>query len=423
MTATAYAAEVHTLTLAQALDLARKQSPDVLLARLDEQRAQAAVRIAHDPFAPKVYAGTGAAWTLGYPSSINGQPPSIFQTQANMSLFNRPQSWELARTKENARGSSIDTQSKIDDVLYRVASLWVDAAQAGRTAGFAAQETETMKTASQAVQARIGEGYELPIEGKRAELDVARATERATDAAADQDYAESSLAMVLGFPDSDRVRAVQQDDIGPNVKQGLPESEGAAVEQALHNSRELRLLESQLQAANFAVKEQKTQRLPQVDLVAQYALFARYNYKDFFPASSFRRNNAELGIAVRLPLLIGSAVSGAMSQAEVDMAKARIQTNSARSRIAVETRRSYGDLKRADDARSVARLDLDVARDQLSVLLAELDEGRASERQVSEARFTEQEKWIAFYQASYAVERARLNLLKRTGTLSAALSQ
>ena len=255
-------------------------------------------------------------------------------------------------------------------MLYRVASLWVDAAQAGRTSGFAAQEIETMKTAAGAVQARVGEGYELPIEGKRAELNVARATERATNATADQEYAESSLAMVLGFPDSDRVRAVQQDDIGPNVKQVLPENEDVAVKQALHNSRELRLLESRFQAANFAVKEQKTQRLPQVDLVAQYALFARYNYKDFFPASSFRRNNAELGIAVRLPLLIGSAVSGAMSQAEVDMAKARIQTNNTRSRIAVETRRSYGDLKKADDARAVARLDLDVARDQLSVLLA-----------------------------------------------------
>ncbi len=130
-----------------------------------------------------------------------------------------------------------------------------------------------------------------------------------------------------------------------------------------------------------------------------------------------------MGIAVKFPLLIGSGVSGTMSQAEADMAKARIQANNTRSRIAVETRKSFGDLKRADDARTVARLDLDLARDQLSVLLAQLDEGRASERQVSETRFTEQEKWIAFYQASYAVERARLNLLKQTGTLSAALSQ
>jgi outer membrane protein TolC len=229
--------------------------------------------------------------------------------------------------------------------------------------------------------------------------------------------------MVLGYPESDRVRAVQQEDLGPALKQSLPENEDAAVEAAMHNSRELRLLESQLQAANFAVREQKTQRLPQVDLVAQYALFARYNYQDFFAASQFRRNNAELGISVKLPLLIGTSVSGAMSQAEADMAKARIQANTTRSRISVDTRKTYGDMLRAENARSVARLDLDVARDELSILLAQLDEGRASEQQVNNARFTEQEKWIAYYQTSYAVERARLNLLKQTGKLSAALAR
>jgi hypothetical protein len=34
---------------------------------------------------------------------------------------------------------------------------------------------------------------------------------------------------------------------------------------------------------------------------------------------------------------------------------------------------------------------------------------------------TEQEKWIAFYDAQHALEKARLNLLRQTGTLVAAL--
>ena len=82
-------AEVRTLTLQQALELAQKQSPDVMIARLDEQKAQAAVRVAHDPFTPKVYAGSGGAYTWGYPSAINGQPPSIVDAQTIMSVYNR----------------------------------------------------------------------------------------------------------------------------------------------------------------------------------------------------------------------------------------------------------------------------------------------------------------------------------------------
>lgn len=416
-------AEVRTLTLRQALELAQKQSPDVMVARLDEQKAQAAIRIAHDPFTPKMFAGSGAAKTWGYPTAIAGQPPSIFEAQTVMALFNRPQSWEVARVRENARGAGIDSQSKTDDVLFRVAALYVDAAQAARTAEFAGQEVEAMTSAFQAVQARVSQGYELPIEGKRAELNLARARQRAHGAGADQDYTEAALATVLGFPDSDRVRAAPvqpgDEDQLTALKQSLPESEDAAVESALQNSRELRLLQSQLQAANFAVREQKAQRLPQVDLVAQYALFAKYNYTGYF--TKFQRNNAELGLSFKIPLSIGSAAGGARAQAEDDMSKARIQMNNARSRIAADTRKSYGEMKQAEEGRTVARLDLDVARDQLSILLAQLDEGRAGRRQVDEARFVEQEKWIALYQAEYAVERARLALLRQTGRLSAAL--
>jgi outer membrane protein TolC len=417
-------AEVRTLTLRQALELAQKQSPDVMVARLDEQKAQAAIRIVRDPFTPKVFAGSGAAKTWGYPSAINGQPPSIVEAQAVMSLFNRPQSWEVARVRENARGAGIDTQSKSDDVLFRVASLYVDAAQAARTAEFAGKEVEALTSAAQAVQARVSQGYELPIEGKRADLNLARTRQRAHGAAADQDYTEAALATVLGFPDTDRVRAVPDDPNAQNqpaaLEKSVPESEEAAVETALQNSRELRLLQSQLQAANFAVQEQKAQRLPQVDLVAQYALFAKYNYTGYF--TTFRRNNAELGLSFKIPLLTGSAVGGARAQAEADMARVRIQMNNARSRIAADARKSYGELKQTEEGRTVARLDLDVARDQLSILLAQLDEGRATRRQVDEARFVEQEKWIVLYQTEYAVERARLALLRQTSRLSAALT-
>ena len=422
-TAISVVADVRTLTLRQALELAQKQSPDVLVARLDEQKAQAAIRIAHDPFTPKVYGGSGAAKTWGYPSAINGQPPSIFEAQTVMSVFNRPLSMELARARENARGAGIESQSKTDDVLLRVASLYVDAAQAARTAEYAGKEVDAMTSADEAIQARVSQGYELSIEGKRADLNLARAHQRAHGAAADQDYTEAALATVLGFSDTDRVRAtpdVLSAENQPQAwEQNLPENEEAAVESALRNSRELRLLQSQMQAANFAVQEQRAQRLPQVDLVAQYALFAKYNYTGYF--TKFQRNNAELGLSFKIPLSIGSAAGGARAQAEADVARVRIQLNSARSRIAADTRKSYGDLKQTEEGRTVARLDLDVARDQLSILLAQLDEGRATSRQVDEARFVEQEKWIAFYQAEYAVARARLGLLRQTGRLLAAL--
>ena len=75
----------------------------------------------------------------------------------------------------------------------------------------------------------------------------------------------------------------------------------------------------------------------------------------------------------------------------------------------------------AEAQRDVARLDLDVAREQLSVNLALLQEGRILLSQVEESRIAESGKWMAFYDAQYAVERARWNLARQTGDLLAAL--
>src|SRR5579875_2315892 len=122
-------AEVHPLTLEQALDLAARQNPDVVLARLDEQRAQEAVIVAQDPFRPKIYGGSGLAYVYGYPNSIEGNAPSLFQVRTDMNLYNKQQSYALASTREQARGAAIGVQAKQEDVAYQAADLFLTASQ------------------------------------------------------------------------------------------------------------------------------------------------------------------------------------------------------------------------------------------------------------------------------------------------------
>ncbi len=53
--------------------------------------------------------------------------------------------------------------------------------------------------------------------------------------------------------------------------------------------------------------------------------------------------------------------------------------------------------------------------------MARFEEGRAPLRELEEARIAEGEKWLTYYGAQASVERARLDLLRYTGTLAAAL--
>ena len=80
-----------------------------------------------------------------------------------------------------------------------------------------------------------------------------------------------------------------------------PASEDAAVEAVLESSPELKRLESNLQAKTLEIKGYKAQRLPKVDLVAQYSLLAPYdNYKQYF--ARFQYNNFEFGASFSIPV-------------------------------------------------------------------------------------------------------------------------
>jgi outer membrane protein TolC len=193
-----------------------------------------------------------------------------------------------------------------------------------------------------------------------------------------------------------------------------------AVAGALASNRELKRLESLAAAKNLEAKANRAERYPTVDLVAQYALFAKYNnYQDFF--QRFQRHNGQLGISFRVPLYASHAATAQAAQADLEVTRLRLQMQSTRSRVSLETEKSFQDVRRAEIAADVAKLDLEVARDQVSVVLARMGEGRATVRQVEEARFVENEKWLAWLDSRYSLERAGYALLRESGDLVAVL--
>ena len=94
------------MTLRQAVDLALQQNPEVMVTRLDEQRAAQSVRLARDPFFPKLVIGSGAAYSSGYPLTIDGSPPSIFQGRAVQTFYNRTKTYQVAEARETSEPRS-----------------------------------------------------------------------------------------------------------------------------------------------------------------------------------------------------------------------------------------------------------------------------------------------------------------------------
>jgi outer membrane protein len=274
------------MSLREALETALTQNPDLALARLDERKAQQDVQVARDPFAPRIMVGSGLAYNNGFPLSIEGSAPSAFRAQASQFLFNRQQSYTVAKAKENAHGAAIATDEKRDEVAYRVASRFVDGKLAIKQLETARRQTDSLEKVAQAVAARVTEGRELQVDSKRALLNVARARQRVASLEASLLDAELDLAAALGMEEGDRVEPIEDLQEIP----AIPISEEDAVERALTASKELKKSQSDLLAEALDIKAQKAARLPRVDLVAEYGLFTRYNnYDSYF--QTFQRHN------------------------------------------------------------------------------------------------------------------------------------
>ena len=96
-------AQTRTVSLKEAVEQALRLNPDIVLAKLEEQRAREQIRIARDPFVPKLFAGSGAAYSYGFPMSIEGSAPSILQVRGVAAVFNKSLSARVAQAAEAAK--------------------------------------------------------------------------------------------------------------------------------------------------------------------------------------------------------------------------------------------------------------------------------------------------------------------------------
>jgi outer membrane protein len=405
--------EVYRLNLKGALERALEQAPEVLLGRLDEANARQGVEVARDPFAPKLVMGSGLAYTYGFPMSIEGSAPSVFQVKASQSLFNRPQSYLLAKAKVEARSAQEAVGMKRDEVIERTARLFLDAERAGRGLELTAGQIGNLEAVLEGVKARVEEGRGIAIDLRRAEVNLKKARQRRRLLEAEKGQIERQLAFVLGYGGEDRVEVIRAEGYEFQLAAGLE----AGVKEALERSRELKKLQTDLEAKTLEVSANQSARTPQVDLVAQYALFARFNNFDQY-FSRFQTSNAQLGVSFKFPIVAGPASAALAAQARNEVSRLRVRVVQTRNRIEVETRKLYEDLELHRENRELAKLDLELAREQITVTLAQMEEGRATRRQLEEARFLEAEKWIGYWDAQYLYDRARLAVVSATGGLA-----
>ena len=182
------------------------------------------------------------------------------------------------------------------------------------------------------------------------------------------------------------------------------------------NSVELKEAEHERRAQQERVRGERGGYFPSLDVVGQYGLFSRFNnYQDFY--NRFERHNVTLGIKLNIPIY-SARTSAAVSLAESQLRAAEIDLQKKRNDVEMEVHRKSRSARESDAAREVARLELQLAQENLRVLQARFEEGRVNLRDLERARLDEMDRWREFLDADFARQQAQLELLKSTGQLA-----
>lgn len=398
------------LTLKGAIEMALRNSKDIQVAKLQASVAEHASMVSKANFLPNLYAGSGAGYTYGIPETPGGRAPSVFNITYTEQVYNEPLRGQGKELEEQARSQKIVLEDVKNSVILRTAMAYLELAKVRHSLELLRAEQESADKILHVTQERQGEGYELPVDVTKAQLTKAQVKQRILQLEGREDELEVFLQGQLGLGQE------QAMDVTPEELPGEAEQEGAnLIAMALQSNTDLRLAESDVRAKEFRLKGEKRGNLPTLELVGTYSLLAEYNnYLDYF--KRFQRNNLNVGVQVQVPLF-SARTKEAIGLAQINLQTAQASLASKKTQVSADVRQKTRHLRERDAAKEVARLQLQLAQQNIAVLQQEFTEGRVSLRDVERARLEENDKWMAYLDANFERQQAQLDLLKTAGQL------
>ena len=398
------------LTLKRAIELALQNSKEIQVAKIQASVADHAALITRAQFMPNLYAGSGAGYTNGIPETPGGRAPSVFNVTYTEQIFNEPLRGQGKEMQEQAKSQKIALRDARNGVITRTAMAYLELGKMRHALELLRKEQESAEKILQVTQERQGEGFELPVEVTKAQLTKAQVVQRILQLEGRQDEVEVFLRYQLGLSDEQAI------EVTPEELPGEAEQAGDnLVAMAMTSNAGLQLAESDVRAKEFRLKGERRGYFPTLEFVSVYSVLAKFNnYSQFF--SAFQRNNFNAGIDMQVPIF-SARIKAAISLAQVNLDAAKASLTNKKSEVTAEVRQRTRRVREKDAAREVARLELQLAQQNVAVLQARFDEGKLNLREMEKARLEENEKWMAYLDANFQKQQAQLELLKTAGQL------
>lgn len=404
------------LTLKRSIELALQNSKDIQLAKIQATVADQSARLTKAEFRPNLYGGSGAGYTYGLPETPGGRPPEIVSLTYTQDIFNGPLRGLANEQTEQAKAQRLVLEDTRTLVMDRVATAYLELVKVRHSLELLRKEKESADKIVAVTEERQGEGFELQTEVTKARLTRAQVVERILHLEGRQDELEVFLRNQLGLP------ADQPLEVTPEDLPGSAEQAGETlVAMASKANPSLAFAESDVKAKEFRLAGEKKGYWPTLQLVSIYSVLEKYSFRNYTNIyNNFTYNNVNAGVNINVPIFSSKTRANvALAQANLDAAKINLATK--QTQVSAELRQRSRKVQQTDAAKEVARLELELAQQNLAVLQSQFGEGKANLRDVERARLEESEKWMAYLDANFQRQQAQLELLRIAGQLEKAL--
>jgi outer membrane protein TolC len=402
------------VSLSTVVDLAVRNSAPVRVALADVQRATAGLQETKDAYIPSFVLGSSVGYTYGFPV---GQP-SVYNvgSQSILYSFSQPDYIRAARAalasaqlslKDNEEQVALDTTLayiQLDSDTRQLAALHEERGYAERLATI---ERE-----------RLLAGVDGRIEVTKAELSAAQVDEKLLRLEDDASQLRQRLGHLTSLPASSFITDPKSIPPSPDFSSDDSIEEAvtatnAGIQAAYANAKSKRLL---------SFGDEKQNYRPLFAFGAEYNRYAEFNnYQEYY--LRFQHNNFDVGVQITFPIFdAGRRAKARESAAEAIRAGATAdQTKFQMSEQAYSLQHS---LKELAVQQRIAQLRSELAQEQLQAIQAQLANGSGSANATAvtpkdeqQARIQERERFIDALDASFAVIRTELTLMRSLGQI------
>ncbi|MBE9105215.1 TolC family protein [Nostoc cf. edaphicum LEGE 07299] len=359
------------ITLAQALELARRNNRDLQVSLLELERNRAALRAEQAALLPTLGVSTDLTRSQSASSQledeVNGrngllsnrdQPSTSFSGQAQLSYnlytSGRVQA-SIRAAEEQVRFGELAVETQSETIRLNVARDYYNLQQADeqvRIAQSAVLNSEASLRDAEALE-RAGVGTRFDV--LRSQVNLANAQQNLTNARSQQTISRRQLATRISLPQAINISAADPVQLAGLWNPTLEQS----IVLAYQNRPEL---QQQLAQRNIS-EQQRRQAL--AELGPQVSLVASYNLLDQFDDNVSVTDGYSFGVRATLNLFDGGAARARAAQERANIAIAETQFAQQRNQIRFEVEQAYSTQQSSLENVQTANTALEQAREAL----------------------------------------------------------